>query len=256
MDHDPDPRATQQSHTPLVKHLPWRGLAFVAVLLGVALVYVGWTLFRPSNGVVVTKDLAEEVREYLSQRGVRPLSEPLRNLLADAERHIVPSQLHPLLGKKALDFELADPNGAEHSLHSFLDRGPVVLVFYYGYYCNHCVSQLFALDKDWPYFQELGTQIVALSPDPPADTRQRFRRYGEFKFTVLSDPKNAVAQSYGVFKPAQPHEPENLDHATFIIDRDGTVRWAQFGDEPFTDDRALLRELALLTRPHSSGGDK
>src|SRR5258706_4908681 len=27
-------------------------------------------------------------------------------------------------------------------------HGPIVLVFYYGYHCNHCVGQLFALHDD------------------------------------------------------------------------------------------------------------
>jgi peroxiredoxin len=200
--------------------------------------------------------LAEEVRAYLHERGVRPLSDPLQKLLSDAAGGAVPTRPHPLLGKQAPDFELEDPHGGTHTLRSFLDRGPVVLVFYYGYYCNHCVSQLFALDKDWQYFHELGAEVVALSPDPPADTRQRFRRYGEFKFPVLSDPKNAVAERYGVFQPARPGQPENLDHATFVLDREGVVRWAQFGDEPFTDDRALLLEVARLTRPHAGGANK
>jgi peroxiredoxin len=168
-------------------------------------------------------------------------------MLADPARNAVPTQPHPLLGKKAPEFTLEDPHGAVHSLDSLLERGPVVLVFYYGYYCNHCVGQLFALDKDIAYFRELGTEVVALSPDPPASTRQRFRRYGAFHFPVLSDPKNAVAERYGVFRPARPGQEENLDHATFVLDRDGVVRWVQSGDEPFTDDRALLLELDRLT---------
>jgi peroxiredoxin len=220
--------------------LPWKGLGFVAVLLGIVLVYLGWTAFRPGPGESPGRDLAGEVREYLRQRNVRPLSEPLRQLLDHADGFVVPTQALPLIGKQAPDFELEDPNGKSQALHAYLGRGPVVLVFYYGYYCNHCVGQLFALDKDLPLFHELGAEVVALSPDAPADTRQRFRRYGAFHFPVLSDPKNEVARRYGVFRDG------NLDHATFVIDREGVVRWVQFGDEPFTNDQALLLELARL----------
>jgi peroxiredoxin len=220
--------------------LPWRGLAFVAVLLGVGVGYLGWTAFRPGPAESPGRDLAGEVREYLRQRNVRPLSEPLRQLLNHPDGFTVPTQAHPLLGKNAPDFELQDPSGKPHTLRTFVERGPVVLVFYYGYYCNHCVGQLFALDKDLPLFHELEAEVVALSPDAPADTRQRFRRYGAFQFPVLSDPQNEVARRYGVFQEG------NLNHATFVIDREGVVRWAQFGDEPFTNDRALLLELARL----------
>jgi peroxiredoxin len=220
--------------------LPWKGLAFVAVLLGIGLGYLGWTAFRPGPGESPGRDLAGEVREYLRQRNVRPLSEPLRQLLAHSDGFAVPTQAHPLLGKQAPDFALEDPSGKPHALRTFLGRGPVVLVFYYGYYCNHCVGQLFALDKDLSLFHELGAEVVALSPDAPADTRQRFRRYGAFQFPVLSDPQNEVARRYVVFQDG------NLSHATFVIDRDGFVRWVQFGVEPFTNDRALLLELARL----------
>ncbi len=33
-------------------------------------------------------------------------------------------------------------------------------------------------------------------------------------------------------------------HATFVIERGGRVRWAYRGDLPFTDNLALLYELA------------
>jgi peroxiredoxin len=228
------------------RRLPWGGLTLVALLAVVGFIYLGWSHFRPAPAEAPAKDLAAEVRSYLSERGFRPLSEPLQHMLANTADATVASQTQPLLGKKAPEFELEDPNGRKHSLDAFLQKGPVVLVFYYGYYCNHCVSQLFALDKDIAYFHELGAEVVALSPDPPANTRQRFRRYGEFHFPVLSDPKNAVAELYGVFRPAREGKGENLDHATFVLDRDGVVRWAQSGDEPFTNNRALLVELARL----------
>jgi peroxiredoxin len=204
-------------------------------------------LLRPAPGVTPPEDLAAEVRSFLRQRGVRPLSDPLQRLLADPTAIAVPTQPHALVGKLAPDFDLEDPSGQRYSLRSFVERGPVVLVFYYGYYCNHCVGQLFALEKDLPYFHEIGAQVVALSPDPPALTRQRFRSYGKFHFPVLSDSGNSVAEKYGVYQRAHSGRGENLDHATFVIDRDGTIQWAQQGDEPFTDDRALLLEVAHVS---------
>ena len=88
--------------------------------------------------------------------------------------------------------------------------------------------------------------MVAISADPPQQTRERFQQYGEFSFPVLSDPGNKVAQKYGVFHPAREGREEVLWHGTFVIGRDGVVAWAQFGDEPFTQNRTLLYELARL----------
>ena len=52
----------------------------------------------------------------------------------------------------------------------------MVLVFYYGYHCNHCVGQLFALHDDISKFRELGAEVVAVSADPPEWTRERWDR--------------------------------------------------------------------------------
>jgi peroxiredoxin len=241
------------SHSRSAERLPWGRFAFVAILFAIGLFYLGWALFRPASPTNPGKDVAEEARAYLRERAVRPLSEPLGKLLDQPERFEVKTQPHALLGKRAPDFELEDTNGQLRKLHSLLRSGPVVLVFYYGYYCNHCVGQLFALEKDLPLFHELGAEVLAVSADPPSTTRQRFLRYGEFHFPVLSDPGNTVAQQFGAYQPARPGKEENLDHATFIIDTEGIVRWSQFGDEPFTNDRALLIELARVAHRLPTG---
>ena len=117
-------------------------------------------------------------------------------------------------------------------------------MFYYGYYCNHCVSQLFALSDDISMFRELGAEVLAISPDTSAETSQKFARYGHFTFPVLSDSDNRVAATYSVFAPRTPTTPQTLLHGTFVIDQGGIVRWCHYSREPFTNNAALLSELA------------
>jgi alkyl hydroperoxide reductase subunit AhpC len=59
-------------------------------------------------------------------------------------------------------------------------------------------------------------------------------------FPVLSDPGNKVARAYRVLRA------DRLRHATFIIDRQGTIRWVNIGDAPFRRSTSLLSQLALL----------
>jgi thioredoxin-dependent peroxiredoxin len=160
---------------------------------------------------------------------------------------------HPLLGQPAPDFELTDHEQKIWRLRERLDKGPVVLVFYYGYHCNHCVGQLFAVHADIAIFREMGAEVLAVSADPPEWTRARFKQYGEFAFPVLSDPGNKVAQLYGVFQPASGKTPEDLQHGTFVIGRDGIVHWTQYGYEPFTGNATLLYELARLEQRLPAG---
>jgi peroxiredoxin len=227
-------------------HLPWGGFAFVGVLFAVGVSYVWWLAFRPGEVVAPEANVAEQAKEYLRGKDVQPLSEPVAGLLAHPETFLVASQAHPFLGQPAPDFDLVDHTDRHWHLKQLLARGPVVLVFYYGYHCNHCVGQLFALHDDVKHFREIGAEIVAISADASDVTRDRFKRYGPFAFPVLSDPGNRVAELYGVFTPAKDGQKENLWHATFVVSRDGRVAWCQWGDEPFTNNRMLLYELARI----------
>jgi len=158
----------------------------------------------------------------------------------------VATQPHPLLEHAACDFTLEDHQGQPWSLQRQLGRGPVVLVFYLGYYCNACVHDLFELNADFERFHGLGTEVVAISADPPSLTRDRYEEYGAFEFPLLSDPGHVVAQLYGMYQAASGCAPEEILHGTFLIGRDGRVHWVRFGDAPFRNNKTLLYEVARL----------
>ena len=191
-------------------------------------------------------NVAAEAKDYLRERNVKPLDVDLDTLLAESLGSSVSTLRHPLLAQPAPDFRLSDYAGQQHTLSNHLARGPVVLVFYYGYYCNHCVSQLFALNGDISKFHELGAEVLAISADAPEDTAKKFAKYGMFTFPVLSDPDNKLAAAYTVFAPAGKTSGEVLLHGTFVIDRDGIVRWCHYAHEPFTDNATLLVEVAKI----------
>lgn len=230
---------------------PSRGfLVAMAVLLSVGAVLMAWSArhewTKSLPSVPRGPDLAKDAREFLRKQDVKPLSGPLEQLLVIAAKEHVQTGKHPLLGKTAPDFELLDHRKQAWRLSKLLDDGPVVLVFYYGYHCNHCVGQLFALHDDVKKLRELGAQVITVSADPPELTQDRFKQYGEFAFPVLSDPGYKIAQLYGVYQPAQGKEPEDLKHGTFVIGRDGKIHWTHHGGTPFTDNKTLLYELARL----------
>jgi peroxiredoxin len=189
-------------------------------------------------------DLAKDAEADLEVRQFKPLSGPLSSLVEDSTFEGVPTQVHPLLGQVAPDFTLKDSDDQRRSLSDFTKKGPVLLVFYYGYTCNHCVSQLFGLSKDIEKFRELGAEVVAISPDETQRTRERYQTYGAFAFPVLSDPDNKVAEAYGAYN----RKTDEPTHATFVLDRKGKVLWTYRGEEPFTNNRSLLVELYQIER--------
>jgi peroxiredoxin len=189
-------------------------------------------------------DLATATRAYVRRHKEPPLSEPLRQILTDPEFVPQPTQAHPLLGQPAADFTLTDDRQQPVSLERLRQEGPVVLIFYYGYYCSHCVAQLFSMQEDLALFRELGAQVVAVSADPPELTAKRYKEFGRFDFTVISDPENRLARQYGIYEPPAAGRPALLDHATFVIAPDGRVWWVNHGAEPFLDNKTLLVEVA------------
>jgi peroxiredoxin len=142
----------------------------------------------------------------------------------------------------------------QRQLSEFLDKGPVVAVFYNSYYCNHCVGQLFALHNDAKHFQELAAQIIAISADSPELTQQRFAQYGPFAFSVLSDPGNKVGQLYRVFTPPKDGKPSDLLHGTFVIARNYLNDRAGFScTASFLSRKALRAKMGIPAVQHARG---
>lgn len=233
---------------PPARRLPIGPLFFCFSLLLIGVSYVGiaaWRYFQPEPK---PRNIAAEAEALLREMKPEPLSQTLEQLLEDARNYSAPSKDHPLLGKKAPDFSGTDVFGVDWSLSESLKNGPVVVIFYLGYHCNHCVSQLFDVNEDYSYFRELGAEVVALSPDSASTTAERYKEFRPFGFHVLQDPGNKIAQAYGVFTPAAGGTREQLLHGTFIVDQAGVVRWATFGEQPFSDNRTLLGEIAKIGR--------
>ena len=70
-----------------------------------------------------------------------------------------------------------------------------------------------------------------------------FARAKSFPFPLLSDIHRAVIRAYGVLD-----EERNVAYrSTFVVDRDGLLRWGHAGDRHMTRDGAeILRVLDLV----------
>ncbi len=239
---------TESARAEAPPRTPWGALLFCALLVAVGFVFLGLAVRRQflareeQPRAMEEYDLAAEAKKLVRQNKPQPLSEPLEKILEEAKRVHFDSYKHPLVGKPAPDFAGIDVDGQPFELKEALKKGPVVVVFYLGYFCNHCVSQLFDVNEDIERFHELGAQVVALSPDAVEVTRDRYKQYGAFKFPVLADRGSKIADVYGV-KDAKSGD---VLHGTFVIDQQGIVRWAAFGETPFGHNATLMYELAKI----------
>lgn len=126
-------------------------------------------------------------------------------------------------GTPAPDFALRDQHGQTVRLSDFRGRRNVLLVFYPWAFSGVCTGELSALRDDLPRFQNEDVQVLAVSVDAMYSQRAFADREG-FDFPLLADfwPHGAVARAYGVFEETA----GAAVRGTFLIDRDGVVRWS------------------------------
>lgn len=195
-------------------------------------------------GLVSTGNVRKDAEAYLQVAQQQHLTEGLAQILSETTFIPTKSQDHPLLNQTAPEFALPDDSGKSKTLSELAKDRPLVVVFYLGYGCSHCVAQLIAIDKDLHYFRELDADVVAISADESTHTAEKFQEYGRFHFPVLADVDNAVGQAWGVYQPQTESQNEFAKHGTFIVDRRGKVIFAEVGSEPFLDNKSLLHIVA------------
>ncbi len=78
--------------------------------------------------------------------------------------------------------------------------------------------------------QERTTQILALSADAPEDLQRMVDRISTDdqlapRFPFLTDAGHRVIDRYGLYNPDDPRGRQIAHPATYLIDREGIVRW-------------------------------
>jgi peroxiredoxin len=148
------------------------------------------------------------------------------------------------VGQEAPDFELKDQHGQAVRLSSFRGAKHVVLVFYPLAFSGVCSGELCALRDDFPEADRDDVELLTVSVDSTWVHRIWAENEG-FEFGLLSDfwPHGGVAKLYGVFD-----EDRGLSvRGTFVIDKDGVVRWKVVSPIPQARDIAdYQKALAAL----------
>jgi mycoredoxin-dependent peroxiredoxin len=128
------------------------------------------------------------------------------------------------VGASAPDFVLKDQNNQEVRLSDFRGRRAVLLVFYPLAFTGTCQGELCQVRDNLADFVNDDVQLLTVSVDSAYAHKVWADREG-YEFPLLADfwPHGAVAQAYGVFNV----ERGFANRGTFLIDRDGVVRFAE-----------------------------
>lgn len=155
-------------------------------------------------------------------------------------------------GDKAPDFTLSSAMDEKVTLSEELKKGPVVLTWYRGGWCPYCNIQLAAYQRILPQIEELGGQLIAVSPELPDKSLSTTEKNG-LRFKVLSDVNLDVAREYGLVFELTPEVAElysgffSMEEyngteansrelplaATYVIGEDGKVAYA-FAEADYT----------------------
>ena len=101
------------------------------------------------------------------------------------------------------------------------------------------------LQEDYETISGLDAEILAVSVDSLRGAQRAIEGVG-LEFQVLSDPAHEVIDAYGVWNLFENELPAP---ATFIIDKEGNIRWEYIGktsasDRPDNDE--IIAELRQL----------
>jgi len=140
-----------------------------------------------------------------------------RPLLSRVKYHYLASQTPAIgpvaAGAMAADFKLKDLSGSTISLSSL--RGKVVFLNVWATWCEPCRQEMPSIEALYEEFsRDRNFVVLAVSQDSTnRDAVEAYIRKNGYKFTVLLDPANMVADAYKV----------NGIPETFIIARNGRI---------------------------------
>ncbi|MFI2029082.1 peroxiredoxin [Streptomyces buecherae] len=148
------------------------------------------------------------------------------------------------VGAQAPDFALRTQHGEQVTLSEFRGERNVVLLFYPFAFTGICTGELRALRDELPTFVNGDVQLLAVSNDSPFSLRVFAEQEG-LEFPLLSDfwPHGEVSRAYGVFD----EEKGCAVRGTFVIDKEGVVRWTVVNGLPDARDlNDYVKALAEL----------
>ena len=149
------------------------------------------------------------------------------------------------VGDKAPDFNLPDINQVKVKLSDYIGKRNVLLVFYPLAFSPVCSAQIPSYQKIYDKFEELDTEIVAVSIDSVFTHKAWADGLGGISYPLLSDfwPHGEVAEKFGVMRK----ENGFSDRALLVVDKEGIIQYIDIVDpkeipeiEPVFD---VLKEL-------------
>jgi peroxiredoxin Q/BCP len=151
-------------------------------------------------------------------------------------------------GDTAPDFQMPATAGRTVSLEDYKGK-PLILYFYPKADTPGCTKEACAFQEAMPHLQEIGLDVIGVSPDKIKPIEKFAAKYG-LTFPLASDEDHAVAQRYGTWveKSMYGRKYMGMERSTFLIGPDGKMlkMWRKVSVTGHADDVLKAARAAKL----------
>lgn len=165
---------------------------------------------------------------------------PERNYLRTSLEKFGPNKWEPYMAPK---LDVKDSDGKQVTLDQFTGKN-VLLVFYLGQECAHCMKQLHDIANKKDDWSRLDTVVLAVSSTSSAKNAEALKAFGNLPVQILSDDNHVNARRFHSYDDFEDVEL----HSTILIDKLGRVYWGRNGGEPFSDMAFLIKQLEIMNQ--------
>jgi peroxiredoxin len=144
------------------------------------------------------------------------------------------ADLKPWNGGPTPELELQDLAGKEHRLADY--RGSVVLVNFWATWCVPCREEMPSIDKLRSSLKGKPFEVLAVNLAEPLSRIEKFVAAMPLGFPLLRDRDGTVSKAWKA----------KLLPASFLIGRDGRIRYVAYGELDWSSDAVRARVAELL----------
>jgi cytochrome c biogenesis protein CcmG, thiol:disulfide interchange protein DsbE len=144
------------------------------------------------------------------------------------------AELRPWSGGPTPKLELQDLAGKEHRLADY--RGSVVLVNFWATWCVPCREEMPSIDKLRSSLKGKPFEVLAVNLAEPLSRIEKFVAAMPLGFPLLRDRDGTVSKAWKA----------KLLPASFLIGRDGRIRYVAYGELDWSSDAVRARVAELL----------
>src|ERR1051326_1012653 len=101
------------------------------------------------------------------------------------------------INSKAPDFKAKDQNGNEIVLKDLRKKGPVILVFYRGYWCPYCNKELLRLEDSLQLIVNKGAQLIAVTLEKQEGVAKTIEKT-KATYPIITDEEMKIMKAYVV----------------------------------------------------------